>query len=334
MKVCLVSIRNGLKWPRSVSCIQDAFFSLTKRWLQDRKVRIIPSFYNVSWGNLRPARDLKAVAEADVVFIYSSNEFIYHGNNDSINPMFVQGSNDKIADLIPALRGKTAVLMTMDAHDSGSLIFGNALIGAGFKSTHVISENNFPISVQTLRFNQLRSLGLPFQQRRGYDFIYWGTTKRQTPDGNKSGDPRFEFVKSALTNDRIIGYLFGNHFGKAKADSKFNTDLSQIAPTLMLGRTTCCFQWPGFSTYITARYIEALALGILPFVHQDYDKRLRVARSDQVVHSPDELCERIIDTADDGGQLYNAALRKYLSIAPSDDDQYQVFSDKLREILK
>jgi hypothetical protein len=310
------------------ACIQDAFFSLLARWFEERGER--PSFYNVAWDERRPSKELAALMAAEWVFLFSSNEFTFHSSG-VVNPLFVKSSNAGIERLKPVLQGKRIVVFSMDALDTEALVLDRALAGVDFRERHFISETDFPLTVQSVRYNQLRKYR--GQAERCRDFAYWGTTKARSPEGGASGDVRLPVLRALLRSRRLSFVLFGNHFGPVKAQ-KFNTSLPEIAPELAQARATACFQWPGHGGKLTARYHEAMALGLLPMVHDGYDTERQVALEWQRFGCAEHLAVAIEDMR--APRRFAAAFaeveRHYLKRTPSDDEQYRLLARRLKSI--
>ena len=324
-------MRQALHWPSPISCIQDAFFSLVRRWLEQRG--IVPSFWNVSWGPEAPRRDDEALRAAKWVFLFSSNEFVYHVP-DVMNPLAVKSSNQRLAQrLCPVLAGKHVVVFSMDAHDTATLLRDTTLRDAKLSGFDFISEADFPISAQTARFAPLRQLPRP--RERALDFAYWGTTKRRLPGCAPCGDARFDMLRDLFAAPGLKYALIGNHFGSIKAEARFDTNLQAIAPRLQQARATCCWQWPGHGKRLTARYIEALALGLVPFA----SRRAMVAgaRRDrraawQRVSSSFVLLQRLKELRDPEcfAARFAEAEAAYIEAAPSDESQ----GERLAELLE
>src|SRR5215813_2053366 len=325
MKVCLASLRHGLHWPTEASCIQDAFFALTKRWLSERE--ITPSFYGISWSAERPKRDEQALAEAEWIFVYSSNEWTYYGS-DVVNPLFAKGSNERIDRIKRHFKNKRVVLFSIDMHDTEELLRNTTLYGVDPAEFHFISEAEFPTTVHSVRYGQISRLGLRDVSKER-DLSYWGTTKRRVPGGAPSGDARYDIMRALLVDPALDSYLAGNHFGKRKADDKF---LAASWEKLARARATICFHWPGNGKRLTGRYHEALAMGMIPFVHVGYDSHRQLAKAQwQHIASAAEARIRILGLRDPAEfrERYEEVLRSYEGSAPSDEAQYRRFAKRL-----
>lgn len=316
MRVCVAALRHSLHWYNvPTSCIQDAFFSLVARWFRERGVR--PTFWNVSWSPQRPRTEDAAIQCTDILFIFSNSEFLY--GSGEIPPMMEQASNARLARIRPLLRDKRVVVFEMDAHDTHEKLAASLGETA---SLDFISEADFPLTVQTLRYNQLRR----FRQTmpRDLDFIYWGTTKRS------HGDERYELVRTVLREPSVRSYLIGNHFGSAKADERYEWDLSRLAPTFSRARATWCFQWPGHGDRLTARYHEAMAYGVIPFVHTGYDTENTIALPYQRKASAEEFIATLHELRDGYAEMWETVRSRYEALCPTDAQQYERLCALLR----
>jgi hypothetical protein len=333
-RVTLVSLRQGLHWwPQPVGCIQDAFFALLESWLRAR--RMLPRFWNVSWSADKPVRDDAALAEADWLFVFSSNEFTYHASG-VVNPLAVTSSNLRLARIARHFAGKPVVLFTMDAHDTAALLqSATPLRAVALGPWAVIDEADFPLTVQSVRYEQLRALAgdVSAPETRRLDFAYWGTTKRQLPGGTRSFDARQAIVREVLGDGLLRTGLIGNHFGaRAKATHPFHTRLGDLVPLLAEARATCCFQWPGQGHRLTARYHEAMALGLLPFVHEGYDTEKQVASAPwQRIRTSAELRQRLLEVRDGAcwWERWEEARERYDAARPSDAAQLAQLTARL-----
>ena len=334
LRICLASLRQGLRSGPDVGCIQDAFLAVLGEILSDAGIE--PLLYNVDLAGGRPRRDEQALADADVVLLFSSNEFTQHRSSGVVNPMHLEQSNARIAEHAPALAGKRIVVLSMDQMDTVELLLERCLSGIPDLDVSLISEQDFPTSIQSVRYGQMEDMIDSLDERpvRDLDLAYWGTTKRRDGNGEASGDVRYEMLRETLRDDELQTMLVGNHFGSRKADRKFDTNLRAIVPDLLRARATCCFQWPGHGQAITARYHEALALGLIPFAHVDYDSGDQLGIDPwQRISSAEELRARLLEIRD--VDVYEARLAQiraaYGERRPSDEEQTTRMRDLLAE---
>ena len=336
--VCLASLRDALHWTPTKGCIQDATFSALSQIFKEHDIDT--TFYNISWSSKRPKRDVAAIDAADVVIIFSSKEFLYRGVSDEkpanvINPLFASQQNERIKQALPHLHNKHIVIFSCDAKDTPEVL-KRTLENVTPKTWTFISEQDFPLTIQSLRYNQLRTAGDAFGGNRELDFAYWGTTKRSLPNGEPSNDARFGVLKDLFYDEEFSVYLAGNGFGKRKPDSKWNPDLQSLAPELCKARATACFQWPGHGDKLTARYHEAVAFGLIPFVHVDYDTDNQFNVLDwQRFKTADELKEKLRLIKDEAvyQQRFRDVISAYKAVRPVDEDQIKRFADFILPVV-
>ena len=331
MRITLASIRRAVEWPKRLSSIHDAWLLAFAEFVR-RHPEHDYGYYKTSLDGDRPSRSPYFLGIADVVVILSSNEFLYHGKSDAINPLAVKGSNEVVQrDVIPRLRGKRIVILSMDALDTTSLL-ADALAGAKPDGYRMIHEAEFPTTIQSLRHPALCDLR-PRGAAKAIDFAYWGTTKRKKPSGEYGGD-RFAALREIFRSRSISSHLVGSNFGAAKAARKWAHDFTEIVPELSRARATCCFQWAGV-THLTARYHEAIAMELVPFVWQDYDADGELVEDWQRVATVAELAERIESLRDSKcfRSRLDAATRGYYHRAPSASEQLDLFETKFAEAI-
>ncbi len=323
MNVCVCSLRQGMRWSKPISCIYDAWFFAMQSFFEKRSEYSV-SFYNVSWNRERPNRLVDGIRDADVVVLMTSGEWSWQS---SVPPLWKKQSDEHITKVLPHLNGKRLIVVSMDCEDTLDLIVDTTLAGASLAKVSLIHENEFPSTIQSLRYSMLKRKPLGFI--KDFDFVYWGYPKAKLPGGEKSGDVRSRFVRDVLAE--CSGYLIGGKMMNRKADVKYNNDLEFLLPVLSRGITTCCFQWPHHAQHLTARYHEAMALGILPFVcDSTYDINRTVSSDWQRVSSAVDLLAKLPEA----GQRFNECLELYLDKAPSDASQLRLFNSKFEDALR
>jgi len=275
------------------------------------------------------------------VLVLSHNEYVYgeaaslsliqRGHSPTLNPLYAKAQEPHLVRFRAAAAGKQVVLLTTDRMDTAELL-AEAI---GFVPRWTISECDFPTTIQSLRYHPLRALATQ-PAAKDLDFVYWGTTKRRAPSGERS-DSRFSLLRDVLSDRDLATYLSGTTFGKRKADEPFETDLRKRIGALERGRATACFQWPGHGAFLTARYHEACALGVVPFCHSSYDTgdRLCIDRW-QRFDDARELVEKVRALRDPSTfeKRMNAIRESYESRRPDDADQHRAFSQALAAILQ
>lgn len=332
MKICISSLRQRIHWDSEVSCIQDAFFKALKSFFDHSEHE--PLFHNVSWTQQKPERNEDALRAADAVIVMTSGEWTWSTN--AVPQTWVTSYDEKNIPALKAMHNRHVIVLTMDRADNLETLRKSLFKNAKFASEHIISECDFPQTIQSLRFNSFRK----FHNRtdkKDLDFSYWGSPKRVLPGGGKSGDARYDILRDVMTRDGVRSLLIGNTFGKKRQEKGFDSDMKNSIPHLARGRLTCCFQWPGHGQYLTARYHEAMAMCIIPLVHSGYDVRNEFhALPWQRIRTANDIMRRIEDCRDPA--MFEKRLVEvhdnYTKHAPHDKAQLKAFSCRLNRILE
>ena len=108
--------------------------------------------------------------------------------------------------------------------------------------------------------------------------------------------------------------------------------MRNLLPHLTNGKTTMCFNWMS-ATATTSRYHEALACGIIPFVHEHYDINNTLTATEwQRVPDVDTLYARIEEMRDNNSwqEKYDEILDDYKRrVLKSKDWYYNAFQNRL-----
>ena len=89
--------------------------------------------------------------------------------------------------------------------------------------------------------------------------------------------------------------LIGGFPSGIKRQSSWIKDWNQLYPLLEPNRWTLCFNWKD-ETATTSRYVEALAIGMIPFVWKQYDKNNTYNIDDwQRIEDFDDLKSKVMD---------------------------------------
>ena len=96
-------------------------------------------------------------------------------------------------------------------------------------------------------------------------------------------------------------------------------------------RATLCWNWRD-SASTTSRYIEALSIGMIPFVWRDYDSNNTYNIDDwQRVQEFEELKDKILQLRDE--DFFNSKLEEYRNnykkVLLSEEEYFKIFSDKM-----
>ena len=96
---------------------------------------------------------------------------------------------------------------------------------------------------------------------KSIDFGYWGRMKH--------GHDREKTIRQIYRSE-LSCQLIGGMPSGVERKSKWIKDWKKLYPLLEPCRTTLCFNWLD-ETATTSRYVEALAIGIVPLVWRNYD---------------------------------------------------------------
>jgi hypothetical protein len=262
MKICIARLRSGSNYVEPLNDILDSFYELLKVY-RDRHPEHEFYYYNFGF-NQKPMRDVRAIAEADIIIIPSEAEFTYHIPG-AIHSLDLKKSNELLEDAKPFFNNKKVILLRSDRRDDEELYKTKVFTGLNI-DYQTIDECDFG-NVHGMKYHFIQRTNPLFETEKRYDFCYWGSDKRKTIDGVLSGDTRHIILKQIRKSD-MSSFFIGRFYGFDR-DMKWGK-MKDILPYLRASRSTLCFNWMD-SKATTSRYIEAVACGMIPFVWQDYD---------------------------------------------------------------
>ena len=323
MRIGVARLRSRVHYRDPLSDILDSYYYLLQRFLNDNK-HLNTHFYNISFNHQPPTRNPQELEECSHIIIPSENEFHYHIPN-YIHTLDLQKSNQHVKDLGNYLQNKTLIILSSDKADSIDLYTKYVFPTVSFKNIYLIDENDFAYGVHALKYYFITESQL-MSTTKTHDFAYWGTSKRKTIGGRESGDQRHIVLRDIKRSS--LQCCFIGRFDNFKADIKFSKQLKTILPYLLQSRSTLCFQWPDFNKYTTARFHEAIACDIIPFVWDDYDKyNTLVTNQYQRCTSSEMLIEKVMELRNE--KFYTTFLKEikdaYLDLIPSKEQQYDRF---------
>jgi hypothetical protein len=291
-------------------------------------------YYNFSFG-AEPTRDVTAIARADVVIIPSEAEFTYFIPH-RFHPKTVEKSHAHLAKLHPHLHGKPLILLRSDRADTPELYRTHTFANVSLGAIHTIDETEFPAGIHGMRYHFITDMPqwLMAEAPRQYDFAYWGSDKRKGITGQDSGDTRHEMLRRVYRNSDIAS-LFVGYSRNITPQHKWLRSIDLI-PLLFTARATICYNWMS-TTEITARYVEAVACGMIPFVWHEYDTTNKIVAYEwQRIRSYEELREKLLQLRD--ADIYARKMHDVrdalLQILPTREEYFRLFESKLSRILK
>jgi hypothetical protein len=292
MRVCFARIRNTTRYRGPLTDIVDPFFECIVSYILRRD--IAPSFYRLSLDGALPPADPAAIAQADVVVIVSEAEFAWQTKGLK-QPLHVDQSNARLAQIAPLFRGKPLVLLTFDRADTPELYRERTFPGTELGPIGEVDEADaaFAPGLAGMKYWFIRNKVGEGRVERDTRFCYWGAAnKRRLPNGELSGDERGAVL--AAIRKRFgpwPGSCFVGSF--PFKDAPFTRDFSTIVPLAQRSCYTLCFNWLAPAA-LTSRYFEAVALGMVPLTWKDYGgefvpTNLRVWSVNQAFARMDEI---------------------------------------------
>jgi len=158
------------------------------------------------------------------------------------------------------------------------------------------------------------------------DFGYWGRMKH----GNDREKTIRKIYRSELSTVMVGGFPSG-----VKRQSAWIKDWKELYPLLEPARCTLCFNWID-QTATTSRYPEALSIGMIPFVWENYDSNNTYNIDPwQRITSPEELVEKALllrnqDFFEKKLEEYRA---NYSKVLLTQEEYFKLFSEKMQKTL-
>lgn len=287
MKICIARLRSGTNYVEPLYDIMDSFYELLRAY-RDKHPEHEFFYYNFGFSQ-KPMRDVRAVAESDVIIIPSEAEFTYHIPG-AIHSLDLKKSNELLEDVKPFFNNKKVIILRSDRRDDEELY--RTKVFPGLNITYEVIDECFDFigNVHGMKYHFIQRTKPLFETEKKYDFCYWGSDKRKTIDGHLSGDNRHLILKQ-IKKSELSSFFIGRFYGFDR-DMKWGK-MKDILPYLRSSYSTLCFNWID-NKATTSRYIEAVACGMIPFVWKDYDSTDTYAIQDwQRVESYDDFVDKV-----------------------------------------
>jgi hypothetical protein len=329
-RIAICRLRQNVAYAVPLTTILDSFYECLLHFVSQHSEHEF-SFYKFSLSQMpedKPRADADALVNADVIIIPTEAEFTYwvpgklHTGN-------VAASNAKIDEIKRLFRSKRIILLRSDRADSIDLYREKTLRGVD-ADYRVIDEDEFPLGIHGMKYHFIKHHTRYWeQQKRMIDFAYWGSDKRKLPNGQPSGDQRHKVLRE-LQRSSLSSIFFGSIYGVSD-HQKWSNDFRPVIKSLWNARATLCFNWLDQNA-LTARFGEALACGVMPFVWEDYDAKKRAVSDDWLrIREPSELIDKLKDRS------FNRRLAElrvsYEEKLPSLDEYKTDFAEKLTRCL-
>ena len=329
MKITIARIRSNVKYNGPLDHVLDSFFENYVKWIKQNPQHEYDT-YNVSFTNDRPKRTPESIDWADVIIIPSDSEFRYHGELQ-MNPKDLAKSEGHMETIRPYFDNKKVIVLRSDRGDSEKLYRTETLKGANLKSLDIIDEIDFSGNIHGCKFHYIQTLKNPIADMMGVskdtDFSYWGRMKH--------GNDREKTIKQIYRDKDISTMMIGGFPSGVKRQYKWINSWKELFPKLETSRSTLCFNWlDPYAT--TSRYIEALSVGIIPMVWNQYDVDNTYNIDDwQRVKTFEEFKDKILQLRDEN--LFRDKLEQYTNnykkVLLSEDEYFSQFSDRMNKIL-
>jgi hypothetical protein len=221
-----------------------------------------------------------------------------------MNPKDLATSNEHMAKIVPHFEGKHVIMFCSDRADTEELYVNEVFKGINLKSFTKIDEIDFSGNIHGMKYHFINTLKNPLAEMVGssktHDFGYWGRMKH--------GHDREKTIRQIYRSD-LSCQLIGGMPSGVERKSKWIKDWKVLYPLLEGCRETLCFNWLD-ETATTSRYVEALAIGIVPLVWRNYDcnNTYRINKW-QRCYTFEEFLEKSLELRDDS--FREAKLEEY-----------------------
>lgn len=325
MNITIARLRSFVKYEGPLETVLDSFFENYVKWMKDHPEHNYDT-YNCSFDGTRPKRTPETIEWADVIVIPSDSEFRYHGELQ-MNPKDLAKSQSHIEKIAPYFEGKTVIMFRSDRGDTEEL-YRSFL--PNIKNFITIDEVDFSGNIHGMKYHFIQRLKNPLSEMmfdgKSIDFGYWGRMKH----GNDREKTIRQIYRSELSTVMIGGFPSG-----IQRQSKWIKDWNKLYPMLEPARATLCFNWLD-ETATTSRYPEALSIGIVPFVWQNYDINNTYNIDPwQRVNTSEEFIEKTLMLRDEGfrEQKLEEIRNNYMKVLLSEDEYFLEFSKRMDEVF-
>ena len=265
MKITIARLRSNVQYNGPLDTVLDSFFENYIKWMQGNPQHTYRT-YNVSFGTNKPRRTPENIKWADIIVIPSDSEFRYHGELQ-MNPKDLEKSENHLEIIRPYFENKIVIMWRSDRGDTEQLYREHTLKDVNLKSFHTIDEIDFSGNIHGMKYHFIQRLNSPLAEMldngKTIDFGYWGRMKH--------GDNREKTIRQIYRDPDLSTVLIGGFPAGVIRQSAWIKEWGQLYPKLKPARCTLCFNWLD-ETATTSRYPEALSIGMIPFVWENYDK--------------------------------------------------------------
>ena len=324
MKVTLTRLRSNVTYTGFNNHTLDPFFYCYKGWMKTRP-DIDFQTYNVSFDKkIKPKRTL---VESDYWVIPSEAEFRYHGELQ-MNPKDLKKSQQFIEDLKPYIEGKHIIILCSDRADTEDLYRNETFKGVNLASFTKIDEIDFSGNIHGLRYHFVSDMHNPLTEicEPNKDFAYWGRMKYDAND-------RPTVIRKIFRDKELSQILIGGFPSGVIKDHKWITNWNLLFGILKEARCTVCFNWKDPNA-TTSRYIESLAVGLIPFVWGDYDNNNTYNIDPwQRISSYEEFKDKCLELRTGYAERLEQYRNNYKERLLGKNEYQQLFNYKINEVV-
>jgi len=329
MNITIARIRSFVKYNGPLETVLDSFFENYVKWMKNNPQHNYDT-YNVSFTNERPKRTPETIEWADVIVIPSDAEFRYNGELQ-MNPKDLAKSEAHMENIRPFFEGKKVIIFRSDRGDTEELYRNETLKGVNLKSFDIIDEIDFSGNIHGMKYHFIQTLKNPIAEMLGTekttDFAYWGRMKH--------GNDREITIRQIYRDKDITTTMIGGMPSGVKRVAPWIKKWTELYPLLKPARCTLCFNWLDPNA-TTSRYPEALSIGLIPFVWQDYDENDTYNIDPwQRVSSFEDLKHKMLQLRDDS--FLESTLKMYRNnykeVLLSEENYYKEFAKKMNLAL-
>lgn len=302
----------------------DPFFYCYEDW---KKSRSDLNYHTYNYSTDKDIKPKRTLQHSDYWVIPSEAEFRYHGELQ-MNPKDLEKSQVFMEELKPYIEGKHIIMLRSDRADTEELYRNETFKGIDIASFSTIDEIDFSGNIHGLRYHFLSKMHTPLSDwyEPTKDFAYWGRMKR---DKNR----REKFIRQVHRDKDISQILIGGFPSGVVRDHKWIKDWHKLFGILKDARCTVCFNWNDPKA-TTSRYIEAIAIGLLPFVWGEYDVDNSYNIMDwQRVNSFEEFKEKCLTIREGYGNILDEVKENYLKVLMTTDEYKSQFRERMDSII-
>lgn len=281
-------------------------------FLEKHKDEYVPSYYGITTGSGKAEHNLKDIAEADIVLWLTDREYRFH--NGMVRPSWAERSDNRLSEIRKVINGKRVIILCSEPADTIDL-FRNVVFKGSSPDLRYLIESDFVPSLQTLKYYFIRDYLKPVNAftdnaTRQYDFGYWGSSKAKNNDGTQSTDVRHLILRELRKRLRAQSLFIGSVI--PKSDRKYENDIRDLLKDLTNINATLCFVWPGREAFLTSRYQEAIACGIVPLLWKSFDCHNTASGDDWLrCYTAEDVLEKVNALRDPG--FRNGMISKLVS---------------------